>query len=198
MPIQMAAKITLAAKGETTTLDLSGVKSVKGTLRWTDPIDLDFYAICRTKATQKKGFLGGNKEVPAQDVVISFRNKGDLREIPYISLDKDAGVGDKGGANEENLNLAPEAFAACDHILIAANIYNKSNAVFGSYNGKVTIKTDRGEIEVPLTSKPAHGRTVSAGTVIKRRTFRAMGLLKRCIAQPKKVHYIHKGKETLT
>src|SRR3989338_1023345 len=153
MPIQMAAKITLAAKGETTTLDLSGVKSVKGTLRWTDPIDLDFYAICRTKATQKKGFLGGNKEVPAQDVVISFRNKGDLREIPYISLDKDAGVGDKGGANEENLNLAPEAFAACDHILIAANIYNKSNAVFGSYNGKVTNKTDRGEIEVPLTSK---------------------------------------------
>jgi len=62
MPIQMAAKITLAAKGETTTLDLSGVKSVKGTLRWTDPIDLDFYAICRTRQRRRKGFWVATKK----------------------------------------------------------------------------------------------------------------------------------------
>jgi tellurite resistance protein TerA len=67
-----------------------------------------------------------------------------------IYLDKDAGIGDVGGTNEENLYFTDLQYM--EHILIVANIYNKPNANFASYDGRVTLKADDRSFEVPLTA----------------------------------------------
>ena len=68
-----------------------------------------------------------------------------------MALDKDAGVGDKSGQNQENLRIAD--LKELEVVLIAVNIFNKPQANFASYDGRVTLQTDGGkEVEVPLTA----------------------------------------------
>jgi uncharacterized protein involved in tellurium resistance len=74
-----------------------------------------------------------------------------LSESPYIELDQDAGIGDQGGDNEENMRLGD--ISVIDRVLIAVNIYNKPNARFGTYDGRVIVRAGAQEIEVPLTTQ---------------------------------------------
>lgn len=146
-------KISLTKKGESAPIQ---IKNLHVKLEWKTAVDLDLYAIYKTKATtkQKGGFFAkvfGTDIAPNKEGKIFYGKKGSLNEFPYIELDQDAGVGDVAGTNEENMkinNLDEHA-----HLLIVANIYNKPNAVFAKYDGKITIITDKETYEVPLMAK---------------------------------------------
>ncbi len=113
------------------------IKNLVGTLIWKKAVDLDLWCFIKTK--------NGRTEE------ISFRNKGCLTAYPFIQLDHDAGVGDQGGDNEENIRI--QTLEHIDHAFICANIYAKSDANFSKYDGAVIIKSETKEFIVPLTSK---------------------------------------------
>lgn len=150
---ELKPKITLKKKGENTSIP---IKSLKATLSWTASVDMDFHAYFRTKKSPpKKGggliaklFGSGNAEY-LEEGRIYFGNRGNKAGFPWIYLDKDSGVGDKGGNNEENLYFAD--LTNIEHLLIVANIFNKPDANFASYDGKVTIRANDNSYEVPLT-----------------------------------------------
>ncbi len=64
-------------------------------------------------------------------------------------MDQDAGVGDVGGDDQENVSFAN--LEHMEHILIVANIFNKPNANFASYDGRVIVKASGQTFEIPLT-----------------------------------------------
>jgi len=113
------------------------VGKLVGTLQWKKAVDLDLWCFIKTKNGRSDS--------------IGFSNLGSLQSYPNIQLDKDAGVGDKSGDNEENIRF--ETLEHIDHAFICANIYGKSNANFSKYDGAVIIKSKSTEFSVPLTSK---------------------------------------------
>ena len=133
---------------------------VRATLRWKTSIDLDLHCFYLLKGqnAKKKGFIkkilekifGPSECDNSNSGHIFFSNRGSKNNNPHIWLDKDSGVGDVGGDNEENIYF--ENLSVINHALIVANIYNK-NTNFSRYNGKVIVKTKSQEIEVPLTCK---------------------------------------------
>lgn len=130
--LKLASKVVLKKKGEQAALPL---KDLHVTLSWTAAVDLDLHAYYKPK---KSG--AGH---------VYFGNRGSQKSFPWIYLDQDAGVGDRGGANVENLYFVN--LEQIDHILIAANIFNKPNANFASYDGLVTVQAAGRTVEVPLT-----------------------------------------------
>lgn len=131
--LKLPAKIILKQKGEEACLPL---KNLHTTLTWTSDIDLDLYAYYKTKNNDEG--------------CVSFCDEGSLTSFPYIFLDQDAGVGDVGGDNEENLYI--NDLSQHEHILIAVNIFNKPMARFSDYDGLITIKSEGKTYEVPLTA----------------------------------------------
>lgn len=151
--LKLSSKIVLKKKGDQSAIP---IKDLHATLSWTAPVDLDLHAYFKTKATapaQKTGLLkrmmSGGSGKPGSEGHVYFGNKGNRNAFPWINLDEDAGIGDVGGDNEENLYFAN--LQQMEHILIVANIYNKPDANFASYDGKVTIKASGQTFEVPLT-----------------------------------------------
>lgn len=112
------------------------LKKLVGTLKWGKAVDLDLWCFTKMKNGREEN--------------IGFSNRGSLQSFPFIQLDQDAGVGDKGGNNEENIRI--ETLEHVEHAFICANIYAKANANFSSYDGAVIIKADSKEFTVPLTS----------------------------------------------
>ena len=105
--MDLVSKKTLAQKG-----DKAGLlgKEIKATLRWRTAVDLDLHCFYRLKTDtppvpQKKGFLaklvgmGGS----SAEGHVCFSSRGSKTASPWIFLDEDAGVGDVGGDNEENI-----------------------------------------------------------------------------------------------
>jgi len=87
-----------------------------------------------------------------------------------MKLDEDAGVGNTGGDNEENLTIT--SLAEMEYVLIAVNIYQekgifsflKKKDSFARYDGKIMIQPDTGQdIEIPLSSIENGGWCVVAG-----------------------------------
>ncbi len=126
------------------------------TLNWTHAIDLDLYALYRTK----DGKTGE----------IYHENRGSFKTFPFMKLDEDAGVGNTGGNNEENLHIA--SLAQMDYVLIAVNIYQgqgffslfKKKDSFSRYDGKILIQPDdRQYLEIPLSSAESGNWCVVAG-----------------------------------
>lgn len=148
----MTLKTKLVLKQKQDSANIS-VNNIIVTLSWTAPVDLDLYAFYRTKKTLKPrgGFLGLGSVKPDQEGKVFYSARGHLAKFPWMQLDQDAGVGDKGGANEENLRITHLDEMA--HVLIAINIFNKPDANFASYDGRVALKDDSGGcFEVPLTA----------------------------------------------
>ena len=148
--MDLKPKITLKKKGDSADIP---VKNLIATLSWTAAVDLDLYAFYRAKMAikSKGGFLGFGGVKPGQEGKSFYGSRGKLNKFPWMQLDQDSGVGDQGGTNEENLRIVN--LDEIDHILIVANIFNKPNADFSSYDGKVTIKTDSDRrFEIPLTA----------------------------------------------
>jgi uncharacterized protein involved in tellurium resistance len=148
--MELKQKVILKQKGESADIP---VQNLLATLSWTAAVDLDLYAIYRAKQTVKPrgGFFGFGGVKPAQEGKVYFGSRGNLKDFPWMALDKDAGVGDVGGQNQENLRIAD--LTEMEYVLIAVNIFNKPTANFVSYDGRVTLKADNGdEVEVPLTA----------------------------------------------
>lgn len=133
--MQLKEKIILKEKTSASIPD----KDLVATLKWTSSVDLDLYAYYQTK--------------DGKEGKVYYGSRGKLAQAPYIELDKDSGVGDTGGENEENIRFAD--LSNLKHVLIVANIYDKPNSSFAPYNGVVSVKhgNDPGSIEVPLLSK---------------------------------------------
>jgi tellurite resistance protein TerA len=152
--LKLSSKIVLNKKGDQAAIP---IKDLHATLSWTAPVDLDLHVYFKTKATApatKTGFFsrlaGGGSGEPGSEGHVYFGNRGNRNSFPWIHLDQDAGIGDVGGDNEENLYFAN--LQQMEHILIVANIFNKPNANFASYDGRVTIKASGQTFEVPLTA----------------------------------------------
>ena len=125
--------------GESTTLNTSSgpITNIAVKLQWTKAIDLDLHAFYLTK--------DGNEHH------VCFT---DLDAGHGIRLDKDSGVGDVAGANEENLTVA--TLDNIDRILFATNIFGgkKSDDRFSNYDGKIQFATNHGQvIDVPLQAQ---------------------------------------------
>lgn len=146
----LKTKIILKQKNDSAEIP---VKNITATLSWTASVDLDLYAFYRIKQTVKPrgGFLGFGGVKPGKEGKVFFMSRGNLKEFPWMQLDKDEGIGDRGGSNKENLRITN--LDEIEHVLIVANIFNKPNANFAKYDGRVTVKDDSGgSFEVPLTA----------------------------------------------
>ena len=154
--LELSSKIVLNKKGDSAAI---AVTELHATLAWTAAVDLDLHVYYRTKVSveaaeqhQKKGRMGrmfSTDKGESKDGHVYFLRRGDKEKFPWIYLDQDAGVGDKGGKNIENIYFTN--LDRIEHILIVANIFNKPNANFASYDGIVTVFAGGQTIEVPLT-----------------------------------------------
>ncbi len=159
--LSLASKLLLQGKGDSAPLTQdTGV--VRATLRWRANVDLDLHCFYTLKPERQepKGFFdrlfGAEDPEPAEPPEsrsghVYFRNRGALAELPFILLDKDAGIGDRGGDNEENITFAK--LERLEQAIIVANIFNKPNASFATYDGAVIVRAGGQEIEVPLTER---------------------------------------------
>lgn len=125
-----------------------GVTKLKAILQWQTAVDLDIHAFYRLKNNDGDGHVG-------------FHSKGSKKKAPYINLNKDMGVGNVGGNNQEIISVG--TLEHIDSILIATNIFRVFSFLakddnFGKYDGVVRLITSSSnEVEVPLTST-MHGR----------------------------------------
>ena len=156
--LSLANKLLLQSSGDSA--DISVINGdISAQLVWTASVDLDLHCFYLTKETeaQSGGFLSSlfgsssAKSVPPQEGQIYFGNRGKLKNLPHIELDQDAGIGDEGGDNEENIRFGD--ISVIDRAIIVANIFNKPNARFGSYDGRVSLQAGEQEIFVPLNTK---------------------------------------------
>ncbi len=143
------SKIILDKPGASAEIPFS---EFKVTMKWTMAIDLDLHAFYQARMDikpRKIGFLG--RVTPGKKGSVYFFSKGRTDEFPWIMLDRDAGVGNRAGRNEENLFIAN--LNELEHILIAVNIFGSSHVPFSQFDGMVILKAGEKEIEVPLISK---------------------------------------------
>jgi uncharacterized protein involved in tellurium resistance len=138
---------TVLAVGES--IRLAGrtpIKYLRVQLQWSVAVDLDLHAFYLT--------------VDGRSDQVYFASRG----FRGLQLDRDAGVGNVAGSNVENLTV--ESINDFHTILFATKIFSKGGA-FADYDGKVMIKTDRGdEVVVPLTSTERADWCVIAKLVI--------------------------------
>ena len=119
--------------GEAATLDTSQpMENIRVKMTWTKAIDLDLHAFYSMKN-------GENKQV-------YFCNKKDTQ----VSLDEDAGVGDRGGQNEENIIV--EELDGIEEILFATNIYGDGDR-FSDYDARVIVEVGKDKFTVPLSAQ---------------------------------------------
>jgi uncharacterized protein involved in tellurium resistance len=151
--LQISSKIVLKKKGDRSIIPINDLHA---TLTWKADVDLDFHAYYQTKITAPQGgnfwskLLGGGSGKPGEEGHVYFACRGNKTQFPWIYLDQDAGVGDKGGDNQENLYFT--TLEHIEHLLIVANIFNKPNAIFSRYDGQVIIIANGNSFEVPLTA----------------------------------------------
>lgn len=124
---------TLEAVGESAKLDTSApITEVKVQLKWEAAVDLDLSAYYTTK--------------PGQNGTVDYSN----RSGPNMRLDADAGIGDLGGRNEENIEIT--SLDDYEEIWFATKIFSKGGS-YSDYDGHVAVQTNNGDtIQVPLTS----------------------------------------------
>jgi len=133
-PITETNRRVVLSVGESARLNTSRpITKINVRLQWTASVDLDIHAFYRTKS--------------GQDAEIYF---GD-RQGPGITLDTDAGIGDTGGQNEENITIT--SLDGFEEILFATKIFMKGGS-YADYDGRVAVQTNNGDdIIVPLTSR---------------------------------------------
>jgi tellurite resistance protein TerA len=78
----------LKQKGQDTFID---AKQLTISMKWTTAVDFDLAAAYQTKTGQRG--------------LVYFAQLGQLENFPYLSLNKDEGVGEEGGENEEILQI---------------------------------------------------------------------------------------------
>ena len=81
-------------KDKGTNAPMESVQGLIAKMKWSVPVDFDLAAIYE----MKDGNIG--------HVAYDNREEMSLSKFPYISLDKDAGIGDSRGAKEETIRIA--------------------------------------------------------------------------------------------
>jgi uncharacterized protein involved in tellurium resistance len=118
--------------------DIGAFKRLDVSLIWTAPVDLDLMAFYRTK----DGGVGG---VYSENY--SGGSLGSMAEFPFVQLSGDAGVGGRGGQNQEDLSIAKlddfEALYIC--ALNFTDASSGANKAFADYDARVRVTTDKGE-----------------------------------------------------
>ena len=140
---ELKAKITLKTKGDEAYIS---VKQLMVTLKWSANVDLDLMAFYKTKDGKTGAVFSDN--YPGGTM-------GNLNAFPFIQLSGDAGVGAKGGDNEEVLRITKLDDIAELYIMTLnyTDASQKKDAAFNSYDGGVVLMDDKGEsIAVPLNS----------------------------------------------
>ena len=139
----LKAKVVLKAKGQEAFIPL---KQMMVSLKWTAAVDLDLMAFYKAK----DGRIGG---------IFSSRyaggTMGNLNSFPFIQLSEDAGVGAKGGQNEEILRVTKLDDIAELYICTInfTDAVQKRNIAFNTYDAHVMVMDDKGEsVAVPLDS----------------------------------------------
>ena len=158
--LSLANKLLLQGQGDSATLNTTEGQ-ISAQLMWSASVDLDLHCFYQSREVTVEqsggGFLqslfggGGPKTYDSEEGHIYFANRGSLSTPPYIELDQDAGIGDTGGDNEENMRIGD--IAVIERALIAVNIFNKPNARFGTYDGRVILRAGEQEIVVSLDTK---------------------------------------------
>ena len=120
----------LTKKGQEANIE---VKQLKATMSWTSAVDFDLAA--------------AYKKTDGETGVVYFNNQGDLNSFPFMKLDEDAGVGDTGGDNTENLTVTKIAdeiekiwFLSWDY----GSITSAKEARFQNSDLEITIVDDNG------------------------------------------------------
>ncbi len=128
-----ATRRVVLSVGESAQLNTSEpITRINIKLQWTASVDLDLHAFFLMKDGQPGHIYFGNKSGPS------------------IVLDRDAGVGDTGGQNEENMTIT--SLDGFETILFATKIYKKGGC-YADYDGRVAVQTNNGDdIQVPLTA----------------------------------------------
>ncbi len=141
--MELKTKVVLKQKGEEAYIP---IKQLLIKLRWHSAVDLDLMAFYRAK----DGRVGG---VYSTNYAGGFM--GDMNAFPYIHLSDDAGVGSRGGDNEEQLRITKLDDLETVYIC-ALNFSDASagkNTAFNAYDGYIEIHDDKGEsVGVPLNS----------------------------------------------
>lgn len=140
----LKAKVTLQKKGDEAYVS---IKQLMVTLKWTQDVDLDLMAFYKAKDGRTGGVFSDN--YPGGSM-------GSLNEFPFIQLSGDAGVGAKGGDNEEVLRITKLDDLAELYIctLNYTDASQKKDASFSNYDGGIIVIDDKGEsVAVPLDSK---------------------------------------------
>ena len=129
-----ATRRVVLAVGESARLNTSEpLTRINVKLQWTASVDLDLHAFVRTRRGEEEHIYFVNKVGQS------------------INLDADAGVGDRGGQNEENITIS--SLDGFDRILFATKIYKKGGC-YADYDGRVAVQTNNGDdIQVPLTAR---------------------------------------------
>ena len=157
--LSLANKLLLQGQGDSAILTTQEGQ-ISAQLMWSTSVDLDLHCFYQSRAITEEssgGFLqslfggGGPKTHPPAEGHIYFGKLGSLKTPPYIELDQDAGVGDVGGDNEENMRIGD--IAVIERALIAVNIFNKPNARFGTYDGRVILRAGEQEIVISLDTE---------------------------------------------
>lgn len=135
---------------------------VTATLKWKAAVDLDlhcFYLLKSNQPIKQKGFIKklleklfgtSDETIMINSGHICFRSRGSKQSNPFIYLDKDSGVGDTAGNNEENIYFTD--LTKIENAIIVANIFNKSTN-FSKYDGEVVVKSKNESFKVPLICK---------------------------------------------
>jgi len=127
----------ILATGESAKLNMSKpLEWIHVKLFWRQNVDLDLHAIYSYYQDDKHVFFANRRE-------------------PKVVLDKDEGVGERGGAvgryKEENITIS--SLKGISQLLIATKNYT-GDGCFADYDGKVVVETSNGDnITVPLTSQ---------------------------------------------
>ncbi len=141
---QFKPKIILKAKCDEAYIS---VKQLMVTLKWSASVDLDLMAFYKTKDGQVGGVFSEN---------YAGGSMGSSNTFPFIQLSGDAGVGSRGGPNNEEVLRITKL----DHIeelyICAINFTDASqnrNVTFSQYDGHVIVNDEKGKsISVPLDS----------------------------------------------
>jgi uncharacterized protein involved in tellurium resistance len=132
-----ARRDKILATGESAKLNMSKpLEWIHVKLFWRQNVDLDLHAIYSYYQDDKHVFFANRRE-------------------PKVVLDKDEGVGERGGAvgryKEENITIS--SLNGISQLLIATKNYT-GDGCFADYDGKVVVETSNGDnITVPLTSQ---------------------------------------------
>jgi len=124
----------LKTKGAEATMD--GVKALIAKMKWTSDVDFDLVCVTEKKDGSHDMAYFGNID------------KQDINVYPFVKLSGDAGVGDKGGDNEEVMRISKiDDEVAKMHIICMD--YNKVQSGgagrFSNSDLKVTVMDDKGQ-----------------------------------------------------